>query len=172
MGDYWRILTPGVYNVIVSHPSYESQKTRVVVGTGAAVVLNFKLKPLNSGYVKMMTDLYELASTNTYALLVIGLVMLSFSVILFAMACYCHRRAVLRRRTAAGNDKLFQLSKNINSVGFHRYNELVENSDDEGQRGRARKSVNMNKYSDGGDDQQKLLFADNDDDEDERIFIR
>ncbi len=43
LGDYWRILTPGKYVLIVSHNGYVSQRKEIVVTDGAATVANFDL---------------------------------------------------------------------------------------------------------------------------------
>jgi hypothetical protein len=111
--------------------------------------------------------------------------MMSVSVVLVTLACY-HKRGSAKYKLNT-SDNMFGLGKNINSVGFHKYNEIVDGgeNDEFGTRsgngtgsGGSRKdlsrnsSVNANRYSKTGDE-KKLLFADDDDDdEDDKIFIR
>jgi hypothetical protein len=105
--------------------------------------------------------------------------MMTFSIILVSIALY-HKRKALNKRLGGDNDPVFKIGKNINSVGFHKYNELIDNSDDERNSKAKRKQnassqLNINRYKSNDDSQanQKLLFAESDDDDqDDQIFIR
>ncbi|XP_045770817.1 carboxypeptidase D-like isoform X3 [Maniola jurtina] len=44
-GDYWRLLTPGTYNITASKPNYESVTEQVTVPVNGSVSLNFTLMP-------------------------------------------------------------------------------------------------------------------------------
>ena len=44
-GDYWRLLVPGKYAVRVTHPDYIDERQEITIKTGAALVVNFDLKP-------------------------------------------------------------------------------------------------------------------------------
>ncbi len=151
---------------------------QVEVGSGTATIVNFVLKSTESGYKKIVSDLVVLASTNTYGLLIIGLVMMSISLILVTLACYLNRKSAKKKQKLNTSDLVFNMGKNINSVGFHKYNEIVDNGDDDefGKRGGSGGSrKDLNRYSRTNEDlaaNQKLLFADDDDDEDDKIFIR
>lgn len=111
---------------------------------------------------------------------------MSFSLLLFTFACYQKRKSY--KNGAGGAGKLFNLGKNLNNVGFHRYNELVLNSDEETlttTKSNDKSSLPVvnyskkngtNRYSklDTGDN-KKLLFTDDDEDDDdqnENIFVR
>lgn len=143
------------------------------IGTGSATILNFDLKPISASYNKIVEDIFTLMSTNNYALLIIGLVLMITSLVLISVACH-HKRKASKRRVNEANG-MFNLSKNINSVGFHRYNEIVDNSDEESlTRIESKKSTNANRYPKSNEgDSRKLLFTDDDeDDQDDKIFIR
>ncbi|XP_023938075.2 carboxypeptidase D isoform X2 [Bicyclus anynana] len=44
-GDYWRLLTPGTYNITASKPNYESITEQVTVPENGSVNVNFTLMP-------------------------------------------------------------------------------------------------------------------------------
>jgi len=47
-GEYWRLLVPGVYQLLVSAPGYHSQVKNVTIRTGRAVQVNFTLTANNA----------------------------------------------------------------------------------------------------------------------------
>lgn len=181
--------------LIFSSKSYETKKVQVQVGSGAATSVTIELKSLNSNF-KIVDDLFTVLSTNTNSLLIIGIVLVVLSLSSVCIALY-HKKKLYRNKFKQGNS-MFNLGKNLNSVGFHRYNEIVENnSDDEGLTSRnengkvAFKQIPNNSgsnttfsklFSHGkksafpntAPDNVKLLFTDDDDDDDQddKIFIR
>lgn len=119
--------------------------------------------------------------TNNYALFVCGLAVMSLSILLVSLGCYCRRKSYGKGKAATS--LLNNLGKDTN--GFHRYNEL--NSDDEDLTtirknmddvSKNRISLNMNnsscRYSKLEDTDSKKLLVGSDDDEEneERVFVR
>ena len=153
--------------------------------------MNVELTSNNLSYKQIVDNLFTTISTNTNTLFIVGFSLMCFSCLLFGFACYHKRRLNLRKLN--GNEKnggLLNLGKNLDSVGFHRYNELVLNSDEENLTGSTNKNkttssantrnnykfANTNHYSKmDSADNKKLLFTDDDeenDDGDDKIFVR
>lgn len=187
-GDYWRILSPGHYIIKASHPSYQTQAVSVSVGSGSAIVLNFELEPTQSKFNQIVEDMTHLISTNNYALLVCGLLIMSISIGLVSLGCYCRRSANRRSNAAASASLINPLGKHSN--GFHRYNDLDDDDDeekmrsirrnvDDGKKNGAGISLNINnsscKYTKLEEtDSKKLLVSDDDDDDEneDKVFVR
>ena len=159
--------------------------------SGAAIQANFKLTPLNTNK-KFVDNLVSAMYTNSYALLLVGIVLMSCSAVLYAFACYYRRR--LTGKQLNDSNGVFRLGKSLKSVGFHRYNELLHNSSDNDENNNhttqsADKSAKANggltfsnRYTKLADqeanvDRKRLLFVDDDDDDDDddrddKIFVR
>ena len=132
----------------------------------------------------MFDEIFTTITTNSNTLFIIGVVLMSFSLLLFTFACYQKRKSFKNGANSTGT--LFKLGNNLNNVGFHRYNELVLNSDEEALTAtKTEKSSPVVNYSkkNGSNryskldaaDNKKLLFTDDDDEDDdqnENIFIR
>ncbi len=135
-----------------------------------------------------------MVSTNTYGLIIVGILFIIASSLLYIVACYHKRR--LNRRKLNDSNGVFNLGKSLNSVGFHRYNEINEDDvEDEENSINNDKSLIKNKKNTSTSsssrfskfissssksttpDNKKLLFTDDDDDDDDddkedKIFIR
>jgi len=157
---------------------YQSKRVKITIGTGSAEQVNVELRPLQADYGNMVKNMIDMLSTNTYVLLIAGIVLMVISSILLTFAC-CHKSVCGRKK----ENSIFNLGQNLNSVGFHRYNEILNNSDEESLTQISNKPtkrltdslVGMNRYSNLNDDadNRKLLLTDEDDDEQEdKIFIR
>jgi len=184
-GDFWRILSPGHYWVIVSHPSYEPQRLEVQVNDGAAKILNVNLKQLKPSYKALVNDIVTVVSTNSYALISFGVITMCLALSLLTVACFYKRKASRSMRLNEA-DKRF----GSNGAGFHRYNELLlnesEDDDDQGEikikqqtnkNGKVNGSLIKTRYSELNErDKQKLLenLSEDEFDEeaDDKIFVR
>lgn len=119
----------------------------------------------------------HLISTNNYALLVCGLLVITISMSLILVGCYCKRN---RATPSRSGHSLLGGKKN----GFHRYDEEDEDEDQMNSirknmsDGNNRISLNMNtssiRYSKLEETDSKKLLVDSDDDEDneEKVFAR
>ena len=184
-GDYWRLLVPGHYWLIVSHPNYETQRVEIFVNEGAATLKHIHMKQLRPSYKALVNELVTVVSTNSYALLSFGIITTALAVSLLSVACFYKRKATRNKRSQE-NNKMF----GNNGVGFHRYNELLINdSDEEGgddsvlkfrtktvETGKKSSKLST-RYSELNEkDTKKLLNEMSDDDFDEegddKIFVR
>ena len=151
--------------------SYETQRLEITVGSGAATVANFEMKPLKTNYKEIVENLVSVMSSNAHSLLVIGIVSLLISVTLVSVSCYHKRRRF-------GNGK-FKPSNATSNSGFHRYNELLaDNSDQElrtkgGKKKEASNGISPRYTKISEVDNRKLLtqFSE-DEEEDDKIFLR
>jgi len=182
-GDYWRLLVPGHYWLIVSHPNYETQRVEIFVNEGAATVKNIHLKQLVPSYKALVNELVTVVSTNSYALLSFGIITTALSVSLLSIACF-YKRKTSRNKRNQENGKMI----GSNGAGFHRYNELLINDSDEDEdvlsfrtkttETVGKKSSKMStRYSELNEkDTKKLLNEmsdeDFDEDGDDKIFVR
>lgn len=174
-GDYWKIVTPGKYIITITHPDYIAQSREVIVIDAAASVADFNMKLKGPNYKELVSDLVSSVTQNSYSLLVVGCVLLSFASVLLSIAIY-HRRKINRKKTNKGGDN--------SNVGFHRYSELLENqSEDETTRFTLNEDLkpnetssrNYTKVEENGKDSQKLLANLSDEDEEQdydSIFLR
>jgi hypothetical protein len=127
-GDYWRLLAPGVYKLIVKYPGYTPKEAIVKVGSGSAQIVDFELEPMSGQFNRLVDNFSTIVSSNTNFLLLAGIIALFVSSILMTIGCYYKYSIDKRQRSPTRNKP----SKLFNNVGFHRYNELTgENSDDE-----------------------------------------
>jgi hypothetical protein len=166
------------YYIFYFSKRYQSKRVQITVGTGSAEQVHIELKPIQADYGNMVKSMIDMLSTNTYVLLIAGIVLMAISSALLTFACW--QKGVCGRKK---QNSVFNLGQNLNSVGFHRYNEILNNSDEEALNQTSNKPtkrladslVGMNRYSNLNDDadNRKLLLSDEDDEEQEdKIFIR
>ena len=181
-GDYWRLLVPGHYWLIVSHPNYETQRVEIFVNEGAATVKNIHLKQLIPSYKALVNELVTVVSTNSYALLSFGIITTALAVLLLSVALTLKRKTSRNKRNQE-NGKMF----GSNGAGFHRYNELLINDSDEdedvlsfrtktAETGKKSSKVST-RYSELKEKDTKTLLnemsdEDFDEDGDDKIFVR
>lgn len=128
----------------------------------------------------MVQEMTHLISTNNYALLVCGLLVITISMSLIFMGCYCRRKSY---RGTAATSLLNPLGKS-SSNGFHRYRDVQDDDEeedlssirrnlDDGSKNRI--SLNMNtsscRYS-KLEDNDKLLVDSEDEENEEKVFAR
>lgn len=116
-----------------------------------------------------MSDVIDAVSTNSYALLVAGIMLFSVASTLLTIALY-HRRKISKRLNNRSG---------TNSPGFTRYSELLNNEEDAELAGPAASSGGGSKYkakaTTDTSDVRKLLDNFTDDEEEEnydRIFLK
>ncbi len=183
-GDYWRLLVPGHYWLIVSHPNYETQRIEVYVENGSATIKNIYMKRLEPTSKTLANKIINVVNNNSYALLSFGIISIALAVSLLSISCIYKRKMSIASRNKSN---IKEFSSNT-GVGFYRYNELMLNeSEDDDQVNNVRfktKTNNENKtnsktsmrYLESNQkDSIKLLNDLSDDDFDEqedKIFVR
>lgn len=122
---------------------------------------------IGPNYKELVSDVIDAVSTNSYALLVAGIMLFAVASTLLSIALY-HRRKIGKR-----------LNTRSNSPGFTRYSELLENEEDAelaaGGPSPGGSKYKANKASKDTSDVRKLLDNFTDDDEEEnydRIFLK
>ena len=154
------------------------------MGNGAALIVNFELPPSHSKLTELVQEMTDLISTNNYALLICGLLIMSISVVIVSLGCYCRRKSYKKER-GVSDSLLNNLGKSSN--GFHRYKDLDDDEEDEMESIRRnindgsknRISLNMNttscRYTKLEDTDSKKLLVESDDEDDEneeKVFVR
>ena len=155
------------------------KRIQIDVNNKAALVLNIEL----IRYKNTISQLLSTVSNRSTAIFLAGIATLAISILILLFACYQKRKQNLLSVT---NKDKGLLNLNNNGISFHRYKEIIMNSDEENvnlnnspgsnkpkfQNKNSKKNAN-NYLNLNSSDNKRLLFDDDDEnDSQDEIFIR
>ena len=155
------------------------KRIQIGVNNKAALVLYIEINRNKNTIGQLLSTV----SNRSTAIFLAGIVTLAISILVFAFACYQKRKQYLRSLT---NKDKGLLNLNNNGVSFHRYKEIILNSDEENGNinnspvsktpkfPNKKTKKNANNYLNLNSSDNKRLLFDEDDENDsqDEIFIR